>query len=408
MLACSMAYYKKREWETITEYANGRSKKAREVRHDFRIVLPGGRRLTKTFKNLDAGRRWAAEQERLVEMGADVVGIEQAKDVTLRQILERFLEEDESKRKSPTHASSCAAPLIAQLGGIPLARLTPEDIGAYRDERLLQKRRRGGGRAGQPSVELDRTVQPSTVKKELAFLARVIDVATKRWGYRLPFGNPARGVERPSEGSGRDRRLVNDEEERLLAAAGSNLVLSSAIVLLIETAARRGELWAIEWRDIDYERKTLLLRGEDAGASKTGQANTRRTVPLSPRAVDAFKALEPKREKDRVGKVFHIDVESISQAFERARKRAHIKNLTLHDLRHEATSRLFELGLNMMEVSTITGHKTLDMLRRYTQLRAEQIGMRMETLVAQTAGTSAPLEIQLAAIREELALLRKN
>ena len=49
----------------------------------------------------------------------------------------------------------------------------------------------------------------------------------------------------------------------------------------------------------------------------------------------------------------------------------------LHDLRHEATSRLFEKGFNPMEVSAITGHKTLQMLKRYTHLRAEDLAKRM-------------------------------
>jgi integrase len=53
-------------------------------------------------------------------------------------------------------------------------------------------------------------------------------------------------------------------------------------------------------------------------------------------------------------------------------------NLTFHDLRHEATSRFFEKGFNPMEVSTITGHKTLQMLKRYTHLKAEDLAERMK------------------------------
>ena len=65
--------------------------------------------------------------------------------------------------------------------------------------------------------------------------------------------------------------------------------------------------------------------------------------------------------------------DSISQAFEKVCKAAGIEGLTFHDLRHEATSRLFEKGLNPMQVATITGHKTLQMLKRYTHLRAEDL-----------------------------------
>ena len=67
----------------------------------------------------------------------------------------------------------------------------------------------------------------------------------------------------------------------------------------------------------------------------------------------------------------------ISQAFERVCKAAGIEGLTFHDLRHEATSRLFEKGLGLMEVASITGHKTMQMLKRYTHLRAEDLVGRL-------------------------------
>jgi integrase len=60
-----------------------------------------------------------------------------------------------------------------------------------------------------------------------------------------------------------------------------------------------------------------------------------------------------------------------------ASARAGINDLHFHDLRHEATSRLFEKGFNPMEVSAITGHKTLQMLKRYTHLRAEDLVKRV-------------------------------
>jgi integrase len=64
-------------------------------------------------------------------------------------------------------------------------------------------------------------------------------------------------------------------------------------------------------------------------------------------------------------------------SWRRALKHAAITGLTFHDLRHEATSRFFEKGFNPMEVSAITGHKTLQMLKRYTHLRAEDLAKRM-------------------------------
>lgn len=397
-----MAYYKERRWELEREYADGRKKVLKQVRHDFRITLPDGQRVTRSFKSKETGQRWASEQERLIELGADIAGVERSKAATLGKIIDRYMEEISITLRSPSAAKSCADALRRDIGSIPLAALTPERIGEYRDGRLRQRCRRGGGKEGDPTVELDRFVKPPTVKKEMAFLARVIDIAIKSWGYRLPFGNPARGVDRPPEGDGRDRRLQAGEEERLLKACVYNEPLRRAIILAVETAARRGELCALIWSDIDFQRRTLQIRAEDEGAAKTG---TKRTVPLSQTAVDILTESKPKRAKAS-DSVLQLKGDSLSQAFDRACRRSGIDGLRFHDLRHEATSRLFELGLDMMEVSAITGHKTLDMLKRYTQLRAEQIAAKMDRLALQAAD-SASLDVQIAAILKELRLLRQ-
>ncbi|WP_123102024.1 site-specific integrase [Acidithiobacillus sulfuriphilus] len=113
-----------------------------------------------------------------------------------------------------------------------------------------------------------------------------------------------------------------------------------------------------------------MQRGNHLPKTKNGDA---RTVPLSSRAIATLEALP--RNLD--GRVFGTTYEGIHQAFVRACRRAAIDGLTFHDLRHEATSRLFEKGFNPMEVSTITGHKTLQMLKRYTHLRAEDLAKRM-------------------------------
>jgi integrase len=77
---------------------------------------------------------------------------------------------------------------------------------------------------------------------------------------------------------------------------------------------------------------------------------------------------------DMLGPVFPgLTTEAIKRAFMRARRRAGLEDFHFHDLRHEGTSRLFEKGLNPIEVASVTGHKTLQMLRRYTHLRAEDL-----------------------------------
>jgi integrase len=129
----------------------------------------------------------------------------------------------------------------------------------------------------------------------------------------------------------------------------------SFVLFAIESAMRRSEITNIKPDDINFETRTLHIP-----KTKTGVP---RTIPLSRKAISILKI---------VGQ-FNIQPSSVSQAFLGACRRAGLKDLRLHDLRHEATSRLFEKGLTPMQVASITGHKDLQMLNRYTHLRAQDL-----------------------------------
>ena len=129
---------------------------------------------------------------------------------------------------------------------------------------------------------------------------------------------------------------------------------------------RQGELIGLRWEHVDLARRIAHLPD-----TKNGEA---RTVPLSSTAVDVLRALP----RSIHAEVFPgLTTEAVKRAFARARRRAGLEDLHFHDLRHEATTRLFERGLNIMEVATITGHKDLRMLRRYTHLKAEELARKL-------------------------------
>ena len=123
---------------------------------------------------------------------------------------------------------------------------------------------------------------------------------------------------------------------------------------------------ALRWENVDLTRRIAHLPD-----TKNGEA---RTVPLSSTSVGVLRALP----RSLHGEVFPgLTAEAVKRAFARATRRAGIEGLHFHDLRHEATTRLFERGLNIMEVATITGHKDLRMLRRYTHLKAEDLAKKL-------------------------------
>jgi len=101
-----------------------------------------------------------------------------------------------------------------------------------------------------------------------------------------------------------------------------------------------------------------------------------REVPLSQRAYQALADWKLNASVD-ASMIFPLSAGSLEQAWRRLLVRVSIADLRFHDLRHEAVSRLFERGLNVMEVSSISGHKELRMLRRYSHLRAEDLVDRL-------------------------------
>jgi integrase len=231
---------------------------------------------------------------------------------------------------------------------IRMSALTSSQLAAYRDERL-------------------KVVSGATVNREFSVLSHAIDTARREWDVYLPT-NPCTLVRRPPQGRPRDRRLQGDEEKRLLTACrgARNKWLAHFVALAIETGMRRSELLGLLWDNVDLERRTAFLP-----VTKNGES---RGVPLSSRAVEVLRALPSSTN----GRVFgELTREALKQSFNRAARRAGITGLRVHDLRHEATSRFFEKGLNVMEVASVTGHKTLQMLKRYTHLSVTDLATRL-------------------------------
>ena len=186
--------------------------------------------------------------------------------------------------------------------------------------------------------------------------------------------NPVESVRKPKQGKARNRRLMVGEEDALLSRAREyGGLMESIIILALETAMRRSEIATLRWDNIDLKRRIIHLP-----LTKNGDA---RDVSLSTKALETLLGL-PRRLD---GWAFGIEADTITQAFGRitgnapskqSKGRGQIERLAelrFHDLRHEAISRLFERGLNPIQVMTISGHKTMAMLIRYTHLRAQDL-----------------------------------
>lgn len=300
---------------------------------------------TATFETKKEAEAWARDIERDMDKGV-YINTSEAESITLRKVLNRYLLEiTPTKKGAKNEAYRVNAWLNHPLANRPLINIRGVDMAEYRDQRLKDG------------------MSPSTIRNDINVISHVFNIARKEWGIE-GITNPVEHVRMPKQDKGRNRRITAQEEKDLIDTAETPF--EEIIVLAIETGMRRGELMTITWGMVDLENRVVHL--ED---TKNGE---RRSVPLSTKAITTLE----KFTDNKTGFVFEgVPVSSITKVFKVICDDLEIKDLRFHDLRHEATSRFFEKGFNTMEVSSITGHKTLHMLKRYTHLKAEDLAKRM-------------------------------
>ena len=321
---------------TITRRESGRWQ-AKVRRH--------GVALSETFSTRGDAEAWARRMESEVERGLWRDSTE-AERTTLAEALERYAREITPRKRSVKAELSRIRWLAAHpLGRVTLARIRSADIAAYRDERL---------RTG---------MAPASVRLELALISHLYTVARREWGIE-GIQNPVQAAAKPQVRNARSRRVTDAEIEAICAASRSH-ELPALVRLAVETAMRRGELLALKWEHVDLARRVAHLP-----QTKNGEA---RDVQLSSRAVEILRSL-PRRID---GRVFGMTPDGLTQSFERACRRAGIRDLHFHDLRHEATSRLAERLPGILELSAVTDHKDLRMLKRYYHPRAEDLARKL-------------------------------
>jgi integrase len=301
--------------------------------------------VVKSFNTKADAVKWARHTESQLDLGT--LALKAAMPPLIR-IVERYLTEvTPTKRGAAQELNRGRQIARTPLGSMQLDKITSEVVSKYRDGRL-------------------REVSNNTVRLELAFISVVFEQCAKEWGYKV--SNPVKQIRIPKPGKPRQRRLRPGEEEALLAAcaASSATYLHSLVVLAIETGMRFGELVSITWDNVDLKARTIYLPD-----TKNGHA---RTVPLSTRAVGTLKS----RSSSNGVKVFAQHPGTIRAAFGAALKRSGVgSDLRFHDLRHEAITRLFDRGLNPIEVGMISGHRSMSMLQRYTHMRPEGLLARL-------------------------------
>ena len=329
------------------------------------IRRTGWPQITKTFRIKRDAENWARGIEDEMLRGAYVQRTA-AEKMTIADALQRYWEEIVPLKKPSTQLRERARfREIGQFfGKYSLTTVTPNLVAKYRDQRLA------AGKAN------------NTVRLELALLSHLYTIAIKEWHLGLT-SNPALCIRKPSPGRGRERRIEPDEKQRLLAAvnAHSNPMLGWIVGIALETGMRRTEIVSLTLDQLELKQRIVLLPDT--------KNNTPRIVPLNRKATELFKAAlnNPLRPGDtdliffgnpgRDGQRRPYQYDPIWQDI---KKQQGIENLHFHDMRHEAISRLVESGLSDQSVSAISGHKSMQMLKRYSHLRAKTLVAQLDAI----------------------------
>ena len=318
-----------------------------------------------TFERRTDAKAWAAQTEAAIREGRHFPQRE-AKRHTLRELADRHLASVE--RRKP-EALGKQKQIMGwwkdELGDYALASITPAIIAAKRDE-LLKDR------------------APATVNRYLATLGKAMQDAVREWHWLNE--NPVRRVSKESEPEGRVRWLSDEERGRLLEACAASPLkeLELMVLLALTTGMRRGEILGLRWVDVDLKRRQAVLH-------KT-KNRERRSVPLVQRVVQLLEAHAKVRRLDtglvfpQPGKDRAIDP---ARCFERALKVAKVADFRFHDLRHTAASYLAMSGATSAEIAAVLGHKTLQMVKRYSHIGDAHTGEVVERMTRKFFGDAS-------------------
>ena len=330
--------------------------RSRKGKWTVSIRRKGHRSIYETFANKSDARSFINKTESEI-VQKKFRDISEAANTSLRTVLHRYIREKlQHKHDKKRERSKFNVILRDQICKYMLAELKSSDFAKYRDARL---------KLG---------ITNSTINRELSCMRVAIQTSIDEWDCWIPE-NPVKSYVKLTENPARERRLEAGEYDKLMIACKRNSKWSSpciywcpAINFAIETAMRLSEQMLLNWKHVDLVKRTAYLPAE---ITKTKRA---RTVPLTDKAIEVLKEVP----RHIHGKVFPMSLNYHNRGWRALCKRAGVTGLRWHDLRREATSRMFERGLSISEVQSVTGHRTLQMLSRYTQHEAATIAQKIK------------------------------
>jgi integrase len=290
---------------------------------------------------------------------------------TLAAIAALYLDAYRGRDTSRSHRINA---WIRLLGTSVLSAITPEQLDACMDTLANEPSRCFGGiDADGNKIFRKRTISRrsgATLNRYLVALGALFTWAKRQRLVPRNFDSPARHVEKNTETRGRVRYLSDDERDRLLDACKESVWprLFLLVLMGLTTGARRGELLALRWCDINSDRAEAVL--DD---TKNGD---RRILVLLPQVLTEMQRFAPDDASKSTALIFRSRLRpsqpySVSKVFNQAMDDANLKNFKFHDCRHSCASYMAQSGASLLEIADTLGHRQLRMVQRYAHLNTD-------------------------------------
>ncbi len=325
------------------------------------LVRKGGHVKCATFGTRAAAKAWAVTVEQEIdELRAS--GVMQPRGQTLGDLIERYTQEIYPLKPWGRTKTADLARLKKDLGHHGIANLNSHLLTEY-----FRKRQR----AGSGGV---------VVSSQVGYLIGVLTTARTLWHLDVPLQaalDAREGLSRVrmiGKSKRRDRRVTDAEIGTLITyfrrKPRGGIPFPDIIQFCVATTMRISEVCRLEWDDLDETNKTIVIRSRKHPTDKIGNDSV---VPLlNATGYDAFEIIKH-QWRDGGRRIFPYNSRTVSSLIGRATEATKLKDLNLHDLRHEGISRLFESGYRIEQVALVSGHRDWASLKRYTHVRAADL-----------------------------------
>lgn len=314
------------------------------------IRRSGSPAISKSFINKTDAQIWARQTEIHADRRDLPKDPRQLERIILRELVIRYRDTiTPSKRGAEFETIILNAFLRHSICNKRMSDLTVQDFANYRDEQL-------------------RRVKAASLKRMLAPIQNLFEIAKTEWGLPLRE-NPISKLKFACLNNRRERRLRDGELERIIIAADKtqNKLILPIILFALLTGLRRSEIVAATWSDLDIANRVLVIPRAKNGHS--------RAIPLAREAIALLQRMksEVTTNNDGLNRIFPTTANALRLSWGRLMRRAGIEGLHFHDLRHEAISHFFELGLTAPEVALLSGHRDIRMLFRYSHPQRQRV-----------------------------------